>query len=132
MSETATKAYLMQRVTGAIMIPISFWILFALVPKVGSLVFNESINRNQVLYDMFGSINSLTYILIFVFCGLYHGIIGMESIIKDYIHCSTIKKLATIAIYGLALFTMVFLTIFSIDTHIQAINNFDKNKEVEL
>lgn len=132
MTGTATRAYLMQRVTGAIMIPISLWMLFYLLPKLGLLILSDNANKDQILYEIFSPTTHITYILIFVFCGTYHGLLGMESVIKDYIHCNVMKKITTIAIYGSAIFTIVFLTIFSIDTHIQAISNFDQNKEVKL
>jgi succinate dehydrogenase / fumarate reductase membrane anchor subunit len=130
MTSTATRSYLMQRVTGAIMIPTSIWILFCLLPQIGILTFHPHTSHPQALYEIFGRMDSLTYILIFAICSLYHGILGMQSVINDYIHCSIMKKLSTIAIYSFAIFSIVFLSMFSIDMHMKIISCNETNKSV--
>ena len=130
MTSTATRSYLMQRVTGTIMIPISIWILFCLLPKIGILIFHPNTSHAQLLYDIFGRMDSLIYILIFAICSLYHGILGMKSVINDYIHCSIMKKLSIIAIYSFASFSIVFLSIFCIDMHVKIISYNETNKSV--
>lgn len=130
MSGTATKSYLMQRVTGAVMIPISIWILFWLSPKLGIVIFNRQEDQDNVLHEIFRQIDNITYMVIFAVCGLYHGILGMQSVIHDYIHCGVMKKIATIIIYGLAIFSMIFLTIFCIDMHVQAVQYNEINRTI--
>jgi succinate dehydrogenase hydrophobic membrane anchor protein len=130
MSGTATKSYLMQRVTGAVMIPISIWILFCLLPKLGIVMFNYSADQEGIIHKLFIGIDSITCMVIFAVCGLYHGILGMQSVIHDYIHCGVMKKIATITIYGLAIFSMIFLTIFCIDMHVKAVQYNQINKSV--
>jgi len=119
MSSKATRSYLMQRVTGAIMIPISVWILFFLLPKIGIIIFRHEKDRYEALYYIFSGIDNITYMLIFAICGLYHGILGMQSVINDYIHCHIMKKFAIIAIYGFAIFSAIFLTVFSFNMHVK-------------
>lgn len=123
MSGTATRSYMMQRITGAVMIPISIWILFYLLPKLGIIIFNTADIQKQILYEIFIDIDNITYMIIFVVCGLYHGVLGMQSVIHDYIHCSIIKKISTISIYALAIFSIFFLSIFCIDMHLKIESN---------
>ena len=130
MSSQATKSYLMQRVTGVVMIPISIWILFCLLPKVGIMIFHQDVSRHKGLYDIFSGLDSITYILIFTICGLYHGILGMQSVINDYIHCKVMKKMSIITIYGLTIFAIIFLSIFSIDMHMKVIKYNEINSKI--
>jgi len=130
MSTQATKSYLMQRITGVVMMPISIWILFFLLPKVGIMIFHQDVNRHKGLYDIFSGLDSITYILIFTICGLYHGILGMQSVINDYIHCKVMKKMSIITIYGLTIFAIIFLSIFSIDMHMKVMKYNEINSKI--
>ncbi len=128
MSGTATKFYLMQKVTGAVIIPVSIWILFYLLPNIGCMIFNNSKLESTQLQKIFGGTHNITYMIIFIACGLYHGILGMQSVIQDYIHCSVMKKILLTVIYGCAIFAVVFLTIFSIDMHMKVVNSYKINE----
>ena len=131
MSSTATKSYLMQRVTGAVMIPISIWILFWLLPQLGMVIFNYNANQERAIYEIFVRIDNITYMVIFSVCGLYHGILGMQSVLHDYIHCGVMKKIATITVYGSAIFSMIFLSIFCIDMHVKAVQYNQINRSID-
>lgn len=130
MSSRATRSYLMQRVTGVVMIPISIWILFFLLPKTGGVIFHQDEGRNQALYQIFRGLDSITYILIFAICAFYHGILGMESVINDYIHCNVMKKISIVMIYCFAIFSIVFFSVFSIDMHIKTLRYNEINRSI--
>jgi succinate dehydrogenase / fumarate reductase membrane anchor subunit len=121
MSSSATKAYVMQRVTGATMILISLWIMFFLIPKVGDIIFNYNGARNITVDEVFTSPVNIALMITFAICGLYHGTLGMQSIIHDYIQCHVVKKVAVIVVISLAIFSSVSLSIFCIDMHVKSI-----------
>ena len=131
MSGTATRSYLMQRVTGAVMIPISIWILFYLLPNLGIVIFNTGDIQKQTLHEIFRGIDNITYMIIFCVCGLYHGLLGIQSVIHDYMHCGVMKKISTIGIYCLTIFSMIFLSVFCIDMHLKIENNKTINIKVD-
>lgn len=123
MSGTATRSYMMQRVTGAVMMPISIWILFYLLPKLGIVIFKTGDVQKQTLYEIFSGIDNITYMIIFLMCGLYHGVLGIQSVIHDYIYHSVIKKISTICAYCITIFSIIFLSVFCIDMHLKIENN---------
>lgn len=120
MAGTATKNYMMQRITGAVMILISIWVMF-LIPKVGDIIFNYNGAPNETMQEVFTDPTKVALMIIFTICALYHGLLGMQSIIHDYIQCKMAKKIAVMIVFALAVFASVFLSLFCIDMHMKSI-----------
>lgn len=115
MAKSPTKNYFMQRVSGAVMIPLSLWMLFYIIPNFGNL-FSES-NFVTGIAAIFGNIACVACLLMFFLSALYHGMLGMQSIIRDYIHCECMKKLMNIILIGGSFCVAVFMCLFLVEIH---------------
>lgn len=93
--------WLMQRLSAILMIPLFLWAAY-FFHAVSTLQYNE------VLHVMKQPWN-LVPLLLLLTTGLYHGMLGMQVVIEDYISCI---KWRTILILMLKLFT--YVTIFSV------------------
>ncbi len=116
---TPTQGYLLQRVSGAIMVPLSVWILFWIIPAIGGMVVGNEEQYYTCTQMIFGSVQSITCLIVFIICSMYHGTLGFKSIINDYISCDIIKKVTSFLIIGGALGVVVFTTVLFLTVHIQ-------------
>jgi succinate dehydrogenase hydrophobic membrane anchor protein len=112
-----TESYILQRVTGAVMAPLSIYVLFWVVPAIGGIFSGDESNYYSGIHGIFGSIQSITCLLVFIICSMYHSILGMRSIMNDYISCDSMKKVLNYLLVGGALGVMVFVSILSLDLH---------------
>lgn len=97
-SKSAVKHHIAQRLTAVALVPTSIWFV--------SLIYHLSSSQSltELGNILLAPANTIIYI-IFILAFLYHGMIGMHSIITDYVHCNTIKKVIMIL--------LAFLTIIS-------------------
>lgn len=107
-----TRSYFIQRVTGVIMLPLVIWILFWIIPKVGILILCDSHDIQNILRDCFGSSVSASCMVLFVICSMYHSVLGIQSIILDYVSCNVLRKICNVIILSFAAFITVFLSVF--------------------
>ena len=112
----------MQRISGALLIPTSIWMLFFVIPAVSDIIFSESEIQNQALEKIFGSIYSASTLIMFLLCSLYHGMLGIKSAINDYIHCDAGKKIAIFLLVAISFTTSVFGCVFILNSHINTIS----------
>lgn len=112
-----TESYILQRVTGAVMAPLSIYVLFWVVPAIGGIFSGDENKYYSAIHKIFGSIQSITCLLVFIICSMYHSILGMRSIMNDYISCDSMKKVLNYLLVGGALGVMVFVSILSLDLH---------------
>jgi len=112
-----TESYVLQRVTGAVMAPLSIYILFWVIPAIGGIFSGDGERYYNSMHKIFGSIQSITCLIVFIICSMYHSIIGMRSIMKDYISCDSMKKVLNYLLVGGALGVMVFVSSLALDIH---------------
>jgi succinate dehydrogenase / fumarate reductase membrane anchor subunit len=97
---SGTGVWLAQRFTALALIPLSVWFVVTLVKLF--------IQDNQV--EIMSCRMNVVLLMLFIYFGLHHSMIGMKEIIEDYIHCTKLK------------FTLIiFLKLFTILTGVMAI-----------
>ena len=91
-----------QRVSGIALIPLTFWFLVSLVN-----IFDADLTtfKNWINYNANGALLSL--LIVFMF---YHGFLGLQVIIEDYIH----QESAKIAVLLICKFTIILFGTYSI------------------
>ena len=115
--QNPTESYIMQRISGALVALLSIWILFFIIPAVGGIMFGSENTYYDSIQSIFGTIQSVTCLIIFIICSLYHSIIGLKSIINDYISCDVMKKVANFMIISGSFGAMIFLVVFVLTAH---------------
>lgn len=77
-SGTGFHHWWLQRLTAVALVPLSLWFLFFIV-DLGSA------NYAQVLAAVGEPINALLLIVL-VICAFWHGVLGLDVIVQDYVH----------------------------------------------
>jgi len=111
----ATLNYLLQRSTAALLLPLTLWLMFYVMPTIisGILLF-----KREVISIFFQSTTNIILLMLFIFLSLYHGFLGIISIIKDYVNCETTRKIITLIIAFTTIFSVLAGTTMIIDQHI--------------
>ena len=125
-----TQSYLLQRVSGAIMAPLSVWLLFWIIPAIGGIGFGNEEQFHNCTQIIFGSVQSITCIIVFLACSMYHSVLGFKSIINDYISCDTTKKVINFLTIGVAFGVTIFISVLFLTVHIQ-IESLEKTPLIE-
>jgi succinate dehydrogenase / fumarate reductase membrane anchor subunit len=86
-SKFGTMHFIRQRCTALVLIPLIGWLLFNIA------IFMRSSNMNDMVLFLGHPVN-FVLIALFILTFLYHGFLGMEDIMKDYIHCKIIHNMA--------------------------------------
>jgi succinate dehydrogenase / fumarate reductase, membrane anchor subunit len=95
-AKTGSHHWLMQRITGIILVICSIW----------SVVFVKYYSGKDLttFIDNLKKPYNIVAITIFILMSFYHAMLGMRVVIEDYISC---VKLRNILIIGIQLFTIV-------------------------
>ncbi len=88
MAHKGTSAFIMQRATAAVLIPLAIWFLVAVVSHLGA---DYEAARAWLARPLNAGLMAL-----FVIIGAWHMRIGFEEIIADYIHSSVRKTLSAL------------------------------------
>lgn len=78
MSKKGTSTFVLQRASAVLMIPLAIWFLISLVAHAG----DSFVDMKTWLSNPLTSIPFAALIIV----GAYHGRIGLQEIIDDYIH----------------------------------------------
>jgi len=97
--------WLIQRITAIILIPSSLWFLYQLVKL-------SSYNHNDVKLFFSSTINSYLF-LIMIITSIFHGKLGMQTIIEDYVHSLNLRKMI-INIINILSYILMAISILSI------------------
>lgn len=78
-----------QRLSAIAIVPLCVWFIINIVQAAGS--------EEHLLLFLASPLNSLAMML-FIGSMIYHGYLGMQVIIEDYVHCATWKMILLIAL----------------------------------
>ena len=82
--------WIVQRITAAILIPLSFWFIYHCLSFA-------SMNYSQLFLFFKSIINSLLF-LIMMISMLIHAKLGCETIVEDYVTSKSLKHISTLLI----------------------------------
>lgn len=85
-----------QRVTAIALVPLAVWFVINIVRGVHSELF--------VLSFITSPLNALLTIF-FIGAALYHGALGMQVVIEDYVHCKARKLVLLLLVQFVTIFT---------------------------
>ncbi len=98
-----TSKWIMQRLTAALLIPLTFWFVY-------QCVLISSYDYDQIRSFFFSKVNTLLF-LILIISMLYHAKLGNETIIEDYVTSHNLKKVTKLFISALTYLSMILTTI---------------------
>lgn len=107
-AKDGTHHWWMQRVTAVALIPLSLWMLYSLL----SLTQNGA---DYVRYWLESPAHAL-FLILFLGVSIYHGKLGLQVVIEDYVHTHLSKTIALLLnTYGSAvLFIMALLAVLEL------------------
>ncbi|CEI84880.1 Succinate dehydrogenase subunit D [Ehrlichia minasensis] len=106
MASHSVYHWLIQRATAFVLLPLSIWFLFKFVAVV-SLIF-KSLPDLHLCFTSIGITDFIILLCFFVFA-FYHGVLGIQVILEDYIHSAVLRASLFLVIKGIAVLTVLFL-----------------------
>jgi len=98
-AKCGTKHHIMQRITAIALLPLTMWFVVSAI-----LLLQAPLYRIPAFaMSPFNLIASILFIAAF----LYHGALGMQSVIEDYVHCKAIKRTLLVSLYFLCIVSVV-------------------------
>ena len=95
--------WILQRITAAILIPLTFWFVYQCV-----LLSNYGYDETKAFFV--SKTNSSLYFILFT-AMLLHAKLGCETIVEDYVTSKNIKKITKLTISTIVYIFMVLTTI---------------------
>ncbi len=92
-AHNGTQHFIRQRASAVILIPVVLYFLYSIIVAVGA---HDLSAIHHYLANPFNTALLLTFMLI----GYYHGALGLQVVIEDYVHDEKLKWLSLIAING--------------------------------
>lgn len=103
-AKSGTGHFINQRFTGMMLVPLVFLFMCFLMTLVTAHSYAEIADK---LANPFWATSLIAFILV----GFYHGALGMQVIIEDYVHNDTQKILLLVALRGAAGFLAILGTL---------------------
>ncbi|MDR3449434.1 MAG: succinate dehydrogenase, hydrophobic membrane anchor protein [Alphaproteobacteria bacterium] len=91
-AKSGTHHWLAQRMTALALIPLVLYVLIGFLNNVVAGGYSGA-------HYWLGSPLPATFTIMFLLAGLYHGALGLQVVIEDYIHCSCVKMGLVFATY---------------------------------
>jgi len=104
-AKEGTEHWIAQRITAIAMIPLAIWLVYSIVDLKGA----SHAEFTSWLAEPFNAI----LMILFVIASMYHGVLGSQVVVEDYIHCEWFKTLKLIG-NKLFFFSLAIACIFSI------------------
>jgi len=95
-----TGHFIRQRISAIALIPLTFLFMCVLLRIL-------SADNYQAVAGLLANPFWATVLILFLFAGFYHGALGMQVIIEDYVHVELTKILLIVAIRFAAIFLAV-------------------------
>ncbi|PID61141.1 MAG: succinate dehydrogenase, hydrophobic membrane anchor protein [Gammaproteobacteria bacterium] len=99
-AKAGTGHFIHQRMTGIALIPLVFLFMCFLLRLIGAHSYAEVVDQ---LSNPFWA----TTLIAFIVAGFYHGALGIQVIIEDYIHAEIPKMLLLVALKMVASFLVI-------------------------
>jgi succinate dehydrogenase / fumarate reductase membrane anchor subunit len=104
-SKFGTLHFIKQRYTAIILVPLFIWLIFSVIGLI-----KRSSSENVILFISHPM--NFALIAIFILFFLYHGYLGMNDIMKDYIQCKALYHLLDKVLTAVCILTY-FVTIIN-------------------
>jgi len=105
MKNSYFSKWVLQRLTAAFLIPLSFWFIYQCISF-------QFLNYNQILFFFKSYINSILFFIMMINI-LVHAKLGCDTIVIDYVSSKKIQKHILNLIYLLTL-ALFFLMVFAL------------------
>lgn len=107
-AKSGTSHWLHQRTTALALIPLCIWFVIFMIWIVGE--------PYEVVKESFSSTFNASAFILFVSVMFYHGYLGMQVILEDYIHCELTKFITinVVKYLGLGLTIVAVLSVLKI------------------
>jgi succinate dehydrogenase / fumarate reductase membrane anchor subunit len=99
-SKSGLHHYVAQRVTAIALIPLSAWFV----------IFTINLSRAQSVTELHRLLHSpceITAAILFIAMFLYHGFLGLQVIVEDYIHCPILKRCILLGLLFVSVVSLV-------------------------
>ncbi len=103
-SKSGSKHWWAQRITAVAMIFLTTWFVLSIL----KICLGAS---PEVLMEIISSPFNLVMFFLFIFVSLYHGNLGMQVVIEDYVHCKMSKYFLIILLRFVAIFSFLIFAI---------------------
>lgn len=110
-----TPHYIAQRITAIALVLLSIWFIYSIIkltrggPEYMALFIASPIH--------------VVCALLFSICSLYHGFLGMQVIIEDYIRCKFLKRTMLISLLFVTVFSCIAAVLAILTVHMFFILN---------
>jgi succinate dehydrogenase membrane anchor subunit len=89
-AESGVKHWWAQRLTAIALVPLTVWFVAALIRQAGA-------GRAELIAWLSDPVAAVLMIL-FLAAGLYHGVLGIQEVILDYVHAGALRHASLIAL----------------------------------
>jgi succinate dehydrogenase / fumarate reductase membrane anchor subunit len=96
-AKDGTHHWWMQRVTALGLIPLVMWFVVTIL-KI-------TLGDAATLVEIIRSPINLVMLILFVITSIYHGMLGMQVIVEDYVHCESYKFAIIILLKFVSIFS---------------------------
>ncbi|MCF8462551.1 MAG: succinate dehydrogenase, hydrophobic membrane anchor protein [Rickettsiaceae bacterium] len=110
MHNKETKKWLKQRILAVVLLPFILWLLYFLHIFIGVY---KTQDYDKIIQLMQNPINALIW-LILSFTAFYHGILGMQVIIEDYVPNKIMRFIFILLVKFITLTTAIALLVATI------------------
>lgn len=115
-AKDGTGHFIAQRVTALALIPLVIWVVIATLQLPAMDYFNMSeAHMREITIEWFSGPFNAIMTIFFIIAIFYHGALGMQVVIEDYVHTEWVK-IFSIAIINISSFAAATIGIFSILT----------------
>ena len=111
MSKSASQHYSLQRITAFFLIPLTIWFVICMI-----IIIRDGISEST--YGIISSPLHMVLSICFVGLVIYHGLLGIENILQDYVHCNILKSWMLNGLYALSAISFLSYFIAAMYFHI--------------
>lgn len=109
-ARSGTSLFIHQRLTALFLIPLMVWMVVSII-----MIVQHPFARLPIF--IVSPVNiSICLMLIFTF--VYHGVLGMQVVIEDYVSCKTIKNMLLATIYFISILSVLVSSVAIIQMHV--------------
>ena len=101
------NTYVKQRFTALLMLPLMFWFLFSVCYILKMVSSGNQSAANEAIASFVISPMNLVFAIVFFGAFALHSIIGIKTIIDDYVSCDLYNKFITLFLYIVVIVSVV-------------------------